>query len=90
MPRIVVELGEDESGTQRRGFTRDGKNPQGPTGTWVQAKGDKGGIEPAREQRQTQARGVGRRDEQRRLAVGGCWRRPYGRRFAPGEEVVSG
>ena len=64
--------------------------PQGTTGIWVQAKGGKGGSEPAWGWQQTQTRGTGRMDERWRLAGGGCGRRPGGRRFPPGEEVGSG
>ena len=42
MPRFGREIGEGNSGTQRRGGIRDGSTPQGLTGTWVQAKGGKG------------------------------------------------
>ena len=84
------KLGEDEAGTQRRGGTRDGRTPQGPTGTWVQAKGVKGGRAPAQERHQTQAHSAGRRYERRRLSGGGCGLRPGGRQFAPVKEVRSG
>ena len=44
MPRFGRELGEGKTGTHRLRQTRNGKIPQGLTGTWVQAKGRKGGI----------------------------------------------
>ena len=84
MPRFGGELGEDESGTQIRGGTRDGRTPQGKTGTWVQAEGGKGESKPTRERQQMQARGAGRRDKQRRKKTmttkmkGEVWRgRPW-------------
>ena len=64
------DLGEDKAGTQRHGGICAGRTPQGPAGTWLQAKGDKGGSTSAWEWRYTQASGAGRRDERRRLAGG--------------------
>ena len=55
-------------GTQgRRRETRQ-ENPQGPTGTWVQSKGGKGGANGHGIQQQTQAHNAGHR------ASGGGWR----------------
>ena len=51
IPKLLPTSGEVEAGTQRRGGTCDGQTPQGPTGTWVQAEGGKGGITPAHERR---------------------------------------
>ena len=50
--------------------TRDPRraNPQGPTGTWVQAEGSNGGGEQRGIRQQTQARGAERRTS------GGGWR----------------
>ena len=72
---LHISLGEDSeenSGRERQGNgdaegPATGEPPPRPTGTWVQAKGGKGGSAPARERRQTQTRGAGCRDEQRRL-----------------------
>ena len=43
MPRFRGELEEGEERTHRRRGTHDVRNPQGLTGTWVQAEGGKGG-----------------------------------------------
>ena len=48
-----------KAGTQRRGGTRTGKTPQVSTGTWVQAKGGKGGGALAQEQQNMQGCGGG-------------------------------
>ena len=48
MPGFGGDLGGVEAGTQRRGGTCYRQTPQGLTGTWVQSKGGKGGVEPAR------------------------------------------
>ena len=72
MPGFGGDLGEGDAGTQRRGWNRAGRNLQGMTGTWVQARGSKGGGgELVWKRRQTQARGAGRRDERHSLAGGG-------------------
>ena len=43
MPGFGGELGEGKAGKHRHGGTCDGLNPQGLTGTWVQADGNKRG-----------------------------------------------
>ena len=90
MLRFGEDRGEGESGTRRCGGIRDGQPPpRGRQGPGCRPRAAKGGGAPAQERRQTQARGVGNRDEQR-LAGGGCEQIPGGRRFPPGEEVGSG
>ena len=87
------EDSEENSGRARhwyRGYqgTLDSQTTQGPTGTWAQANGGKGGrVHSHDKRRNTKSRGEGRRDEWRRLAGGRCGQHPGGRRFAPGEEV---
>ena len=81
---------EDEVEPQRREGTLIKQTSQGPIWTWVQAEGGKRGSELAREQKKTQACGVGCRDERRKLAGGGCRQCPCGQHLAPGEEVRSG
>ena len=71
MPVFEGDLGEEEAGLQRQGGTHAGRTPQGPTGTWVQAKGGKGGSALAWERRKMQERVTGRRDERQRLAGDG-------------------
>ena len=43
MPGFGGDLGEGAAGIQRRGGTHARQTPQGTTGTWLQAKGGKGG-----------------------------------------------
>ena len=43
MQEVLEELWEGEVGENRYGGTCDGKNPQGPTGTWAQDESGKGG-----------------------------------------------
>ena len=80
----------NQAGKQRHRRTCDRQNPQGTTGTWVQAESGKRGRAPERKRRQTQANGAGCRDERWRLAGGGCGWRLGWRRFTPGEEFGSG
>ena len=68
MPGFRGELREVEAGTQRRGETHNGQTPQGITGTWVQAKGSKGGSALSRK---TVADTGTRRGEQGRAAEAG-------------------
>ena len=71
MPGFGGELMEGEAGKQRRGGTRDGKTPQGLTGTWMQAKGGKRGSAPSWEM--SADAGI-RRRAQGRAAEAGGWR----------------
>ena len=66
IPRDRRELREGETGAQRRGGTHDGRPPQGLTGTWEQADGDKGGA--GAQSQETTADAGTRRGAQRRVA----------------------
>ena len=71
VPRFGGELGDGEAGTQRRGGARDGRNPHGLTGTWVQVEGGKVGSALARE---TAEDAGTQRGSQGRAADAGRWR----------------
>ena len=79
MPLFGGDLGEGEAGTQRRRGTCYRQTPQGLTGTWVQAEGDKGGG----------GTGVGtavdagmRRGVQGKMAEAGVWQMGAATRWA--------
>ena len=91
MPVDSGVLREGKIGAKRRRMTRNRRTPYGLTGTWDQAEGGKGGeAHSHRTRRQTQACGVGRRDERWSMAGGRCGKPTFGWRFAPGEYVGSG
>ena len=71
MPKFGGELGEEETGTQRCGWTCNRKTPQGLTKTLVQDEGSKGGSAPAQG---TAADAGTRRRAQGRAAEAGRWR----------------
>ena len=59
------------------------------TGIWVQAEGVKGGAIRRWKQKQTQACGVERRDEQPMMASGGCGKQPGIHSYAQVKEMGS-
>ena len=82
MPRFIRELGEDESGTQRRRGNQSGRIPRGQQGPGCKpraAKGERTGAETAADKRK-------RREAQGRVAEAG-WKR--GRRTTRWESLCN-
>ena len=72
---------ENHTGRESRGpkiyeGNNDRQTPQGSIGTWAQVEGGKEEANGRGKQRQTQAQGVGRRDELQNMAGGGCGKIP--------------
>ena len=82
MPRFIRELGEDESGTQRRRGNQSGRIPRGQQGPGCKpraAKGERTGAETAADKHK-------RREAQGRVAEAG-WKR--GRRTTRWESLCT-
>ena len=80
---------DGEAETHRYRGPHNMQTNQRLTGTWVQAEGIKREANGSRKRWQTQAYGLGRRDEWRRLKGGGRGQHPGGQQSALGEEMGS-